>query len=54
MTREKAIEELKALQTSDDSEKAHSQADTILYDLLTALGFADVVAEFDKVGKWYS
>jgi hypothetical protein len=53
-----AIDHLKMCQdTSDyegDYEAAHSQADDILCKLLTDLGFADVVAEFDKVGKWYA
>lgn len=54
MTREQAIEKLKAEQTSGDYEITHSNADQVLCDLLTALGYADVVAEWEKVGKWYA
>lgn len=54
MTRERAIAELKALLGSDDVERAHSEADGILCELLTALGFSDVVAAWNDVEKWYA
>lgn len=54
MTREQAIEKLKAEQGPGDYENSHSNADWILCELLTALGYADVVAEWEKVGKWYA
>ena len=37
-----------------DAEAGHLQADIALCDLLSALGFDDVVAAYDKVQKWYS
>lgn len=37
-----------------DVEAAHQDADDVLCDLLTALGFADVVEEWRKVPKWYA
>lgn len=54
MTREQAIAQLKELQTIDDSEGAHESADLVLLDLLTALGYADVVAEWEKIEKWFA
>ena len=54
MTKEQAIEELKTEQANDDTEVAHSNADDILCKLLTALGHAAVVAEYEKVRKWYA
>ena len=54
MTKEQAIEELKTEQANGDTECAHSNADDILCKLLTALGHADVVAEYEKVNKWYA
>lgn len=54
MTREQAIAELKDCQKSGDAEAGHSRADGVLIRLLTALGYADVVAEWDKVDKWYA
>jgi len=54
MTKEQAIEKLKKAQNGEDTECDHGEADQVLCDFLTALGYADVVAEYDKVGKWYS
>ena len=54
MTREQAIEKLKELQGSDDTEIAHIDADDVLCKLLKALGFSDVVAEYEKIDKWYA
>lgn len=54
MTKEQAIEKLKELQKNGDYESAHGDADEVLCELLKALGYEDVVAEWDKVGKWYA
>lgn len=54
MTREKAIEELKKAQANADTECAHADADDVLCDLLNAIGYQDVVAEYCKVKKWYA
>lgn len=54
MTREEAIEKLRALQTSHDPESDHSEADKVICDLLTSLGYEDVVCEYDHVDKWYA
>ncbi len=48
MTKEQAIQQLKALQAKED-EAAVEKAVTILCDFLIALGYTDVVEEFDKV-----
>ena len=48
MDRERAIELLKMEQKNGDTEAAHSNADGVLIRLLTALGYADVVAEWEK------
>jgi len=53
MTREQAIEKLKETH-GEDRELAHIEADQVLCDLLIALGFADVVAEWGKDPKWYA
>ena len=39
---------------NDDTESAHANADRVLCDLLTELGYGDVVAEYDKVNKWFA
>ena len=54
MTKEEAIKRLKEQQDNEDYESAHAIADDTLCDFLTALGYADVVAEYEEVGKWYS
>jgi len=54
MNREDAIKRLKKAQTNDDRELAHVQADLVLTLLLTSLGYADVVEEYEKIGKWYA
>ncbi len=54
MTKEQAIAELKELQKPGDTEAAHGDADDVLCKLLTALGYADVVAEYEKIDKWYA
>lgn len=56
MTREEAITALRieANPNNWDIEKTHSEADKILCELLTDLGYADVVAEWEKVEKWYA
>ncbi|MDA5496923.1 hypothetical protein [Yersinia aleksiciae] len=52
--KEEIIERLKADQDSGDPESAHSNADDALCDLLINLGYSDVVAEYNKVEKWYA
>lgn len=37
-----------------DPESAHVNADKVLCDLLRALGYGDVVDEWEKVEKWYA
>jgi hypothetical protein len=54
MTREEAIERLNGLAESRDNEKAHSQADDLLCDLLRTLGYGDVVEAYSKIDKWYA
>jgi hypothetical protein len=54
MDREKAISELEMCVGNSDYEMAHAAADDVLVDLLTSLGYEDVVAVWDRVGKWYA
>ena len=54
MTREEAIMKLRQCQSNFDTEIAHVDADGVLTDLLTELGYQDVVDEFEKVEKWYA
>jgi hypothetical protein len=37
-----------------DTEKAHVMADEILCELLTRLGFEDVVNLYNNIDKWYA
>jgi len=54
MTKEDALAALAKCQENRDTEMAHSNADDVLCALLKALGYGDVVAEYDKVPKWYA
>lgn len=42
------------LSDEQDEEQAHIEADDALCQLLIDLGYTDVIAEYDKVKKWYS
>ena len=54
MTREEALEELVVLKHDSDTEMAHVHADDVLCQLLTALGYKDVVTAYRDIGKWYA
>ena len=55
ITHTEALELLtKAVQCNGDPEMAHGMADTALCEFLIGLGFADVVALYDEVAKWYA
>jgi len=53
MKRKEAIDQLREIQEIADIEVAHRLADDVLCGLLHSLGYADVVAEYNKVGKWF-
>jgi len=48
------IERLHELQGDGDPEATHAAADAVLCDLLRALGYEDVVGEWEKIEKWYA
>lgn len=39
---------------NDDTELGHFHADKVLCDVLDELGFQELTAMFDKLGKWYA
>ncbi len=49
-----AIAALKQWQGVGAYESAHQAADRVLCDLLSALGYGDVVEEWPRVGRWYA
>ena len=49
-----AIEEMKKLVNSGDTEVAHIEADDILCDVLKKLGYEELVDVYEQVGKWYA
>ena len=53
MTPEQALNELCHIDNSDQ-ELAHVEADNILCALLVSLGYSDIVAEYDKIPKWFA
>lgn len=55
MNREQAIIALKEYrQAGPDAESWHLRADEVLCELLTTLGYKDVVEEWKKVDRWYA
>ena len=52
MKRNEAMDQLREIQEIADIEVAHRLADDILCRLLQSL-YADVVAQYNKVGKWF-
>lgn len=54
MTREGAVVILRELGRCNDTEAAHADADKVLCELLTSLGYTDVVAEYEKIEKRFA
>ena len=54
MTEQDAINMLRTLQSSDDTEVAHAEADRVLCQFLTELGYPDLVAAYQRIDKWYA
>ena len=51
---EKYIARIKAIQKNHDTEEAHLDADQVLCELLTELGYKELVEEYDNVDKWFA
>jgi hypothetical protein len=54
VNRDEAIERLRQAQRNGDIEGAHGDADRVLCELLTTLGYEDVVREWEAVEKWFA
>jgi hypothetical protein len=50
----RAMKELTEAQENDDTENAHQKADLALCEFLQHLGWAAIVDEWNKVGKWHA
>lgn len=51
---EKVLKKLKKLQTIDDTECAHVEADNAVVMFLKAIGYGDVAYEYEQIKKWYN
>lgn len=49
-----ALDELKLLQASNDTETAHYDADRVLCKILRKFGYHEIVTEYEKIDKWYA
>lgn len=49
-----AVEKMKECVNNGDTEVAHIDADNILCDVLTQLGYKELVDLYEKVKKWYA
>ncbi len=54
MSKEEALERMKAAVNNGSTEIAHSDADDILCEFLVGLGHADLVEIYLDVEKWYA
>lgn len=54
ITKEEAILKLKEISLDGDTEAAHSDADSVLTDLLESLGCEEVVEAYHQIDKWYA
>ncbi len=54
MTREEALDAMRAAAEPGDPEASHYAADGILCKLLISLGYQDVVDLWKDVDKWYA
>ncbi len=54
MNKQEAIDRLKKLQDNWNQEFSHVAADKVLCELLTTLGYEDVVKEYIKINNWYA
>lgn len=52
-TDERYAEEIASLSKAD-TERGHKDADTILCEMLTELGYTKTVAAFKALDKWYA
>lgn len=52
--REQILKQLTELQRDNDQEWAHIMADRILCNLLSELGYDDIVEEYTNISKWYA
>lgn len=52
--KKEVIAKLIECQNNHNTETAHINADDLLCEFLTALGYADVVAEYNEVSKWFA
>lgn len=50
----KYLNQLQSLQTLRDTEVAHSEADDILCEILTEMGYNDIVKAYETINKWYA
>ena len=49
-----AVEKMKECVNNSDIELSHLDADNILCDVLTQLGYKELVDLYEKVNKWYA
>ena len=45
---------MEQLKNRDDPEMAHFEADILMCELLSALGYSEGVQVFEKMTKWYA
>lgn len=54
MNKQELLERLRALQSLDDTEMVHREADDLIMSFLRAEGHDDIAYEFERLDKWYA
>lgn len=54
MTKEEAMNKLAECQKHRNPEEGHEDADDVLCAFLTEIGYGDIVAEYNKVERWFA
>lgn len=53
-TADRILKEMSELDDTFDTELAHVEADNLLCEMLTVLGYDEIVEAYAKIGKWYA
>lgn len=53
MIKQDAIKKLQSLQRDGEGSNVHANADTVLCDILDAVGYGEIVREFRKIHEIY-
>lgn len=50
----KLLKIYKEWEETEDNEKAHGEADSVIADFLESLGYTEIVNAYHEIPKWYA